>query len=85
MYLKMVAAIEIGQAPWISLTMKRGLAVALDDKTCQARQGQGVVARIDRGHVRLQFRLSFKLHFRRESVPTGQAMGPRLVARGKSH
>ena len=65
MYLEVVAAAEIGEVPWVPLTMQRGLAVELDDKTCQARQGQGVVARIDRGHIRLQFRLSFKRHFRR--------------------
>ena len=65
MYLKMGAATKIVESPWIPLTMKRGCAVELDDKICQAHQGYGVVARIDRRHIRLQFRLSFKLHFRR--------------------
>jgi hypothetical protein len=52
MDLEMVTAAEIGEAPRISLAMKRGCAVKLDDKTCQAHQGHGVVARIDRSHIR---------------------------------
>ena len=45
--------------------MEGCLTVELDDKTCQSCQGQGVVARIDRGHIRQQFRLSCKPHTRR--------------------
>lgn len=44
MYLKMVAAAEIDQASWIPLTTKRGLAVELNDKTCEAGQCHGIVA-----------------------------------------
>ena len=61
----MVADSEVGERPWVPLAMKHRPAIELDDKTCQARQRYGAVVRIDRGHIRLKFRLSFKLHLRR--------------------
>src|SRR6476646_1243531 len=61
----MVVAAEISEEPWASLALKRGLAIELDHKTCQANQLQRIVAQIDRRDSRFQLHFSFKFHTRR--------------------